>query len=694
MIYCFGQCLISIAFLRYIKKAIVVQSTIAFFLQKSYIFATIQFNLCSTSNMKIFPCLLACLALFAVPAWAQTTYSTKSSKAIKLYEESEELFKQRRFDEGIEKLKKAVEKDDKFVEAHYKMAVTYALFPNGQEEALASFRKTIALAGDNPRYRGAYYKVARYEMKQGNYEQAKQNANAYLASEPTDKKQIKELQKIVSDCTFAVEGMKNPLQITPTKFPAPLNQHYLQYYPYLTGDQKTIIYTAREKPEPNQRDSDENVYVATFDGTAWSLPTPISPTINSPDNEGTACISADGRTIVYTICDQTGARQNFGECDLFISNKVGDVWTEPRNLGKNVNSRFWETQASLSADGKMLFFISSRTGGVGGKDIWFSKIGEDGKWQPAQNLTEANSELDETSPFIHPNGKTLFFSSNGREGYGALDIYKMEYTNKQWSTPVNLGYPINDHKDQFGLFVTTDGLRGLYSVDKFEKGVPSSFLYEFNLPEPARPTFRSNYVKGVVYDIKTKAKLEASIDLFDLTSKEKQASVTSDKVNGNYMLVLNQGAEYALEVHRKGYAFKSLSFNYTEGKDIQPLEIDIPLEPIAQGTVFTLNNIFFDYNKFELQDKSKTELDALVKFLQDNPDIKGEVSGHTDNIGSAEANMTLSLNRAHSVRDYLVKAGIDASRLTYKGFGSTKPSVPNDTEENRAKNRRIEFKIM
>jgi outer membrane protein OmpA-like peptidoglycan-associated protein len=165
-------------------------------------------------------------------------------------------------------------------------------------------------------------------------------------------------------------------------------------------------------------------------------------------------------------------------------------------------------------------------------------------------------------------------------------------------------------------------------------------------------------------------------------------------VNGGYMLVLNQGAEYGLEVHRKGYAFKSLSFNYAEGKDIKPLEIDIELDPIAQGTIFTLNNIFFEYNKYELQDKSKTELDALVKFLQDNPDVKGEVSGHTDNIGAAENNMTLSLNRAHSVRDYLVNAGIDANRLTYKGFGSTKPATSNDTEEGRAKNRRIEFKVL
>ncbi len=645
--------------------------------------------------MKILLSVLSLLCVLACPLWAQKDYATKNSKAISLYEKADEYFKERRFDEGMDCLKKAIAKDDNFAEAHYKMAYTYQVFKQ-EANAMAAYRKTIAVSKENPKFKRAYYNVGLYELRQGNYTEAKRLAQLFLnaTTTPSEKATQKQMQKVVADCDYAQANMKNASEITPIKLASPLNQHYLQYYPYLTGDQKTIVYTARETPAPNQVDSEENIYVAYAEGAGWTKPTMLSPVINSPENEGTASISADGRTIVFTVCDQSGARQNMGQCDLFISKKVGEDWTKPINLGRNVNSRFWESQPSLSADGKMLYFISSREGGKGGKDIWFSKLGDDDKWLPAQNLAEANTDSEETSPFIHPNGKTLFFSSNGREGFGALDIYKMEYINKVWTAPQNLGYPINDHKDQFGLFVTTDGLRGVYSVDKMENGKPTSELYEFNLPAPARPTFQSNYVKGIVYDSKTKAKLEAKIDLFDLTSKEKQASIASDRVNGNYMLVLNSGAEYGLEVHRKGYAFKSLSFNYTEGKDMKPLEIDIPLEPIAQGTIFTLNNVFFDYNKFTLQDKSKTELDGLVKFMQDNPEVKGEISGHTDNIGSADANKTLSLNRAHAVRDYIVAGGIEASRLTYVGYGSTKPAVPNDTEDNRAKNRRIEFKVL
>ncbi len=645
-------------------------------------------------NMKKTFSFLALYIFCAFLATAQEAkYTTKNPKAIRMYEEADELFQQRRYDEGLAYLKKAVLKDDSFAEAHYKMAATYMLFQK-ETEAINAYKKTIEVASGSLKFKGAYYNVALFEMRAGNYKEAKFLAEKFLSQQPTDKKFIKQIQKVILDCNYALENMKNPVQVTSTMMPTPLNKYYLQYYPYLTGDQKTLVFTAREKPKPNQRDSDENVCVSTFDGTNWSTPVAISPTINSPENEGTASISADGRTVVYTICDQSGARQNFGQCDLFISTKVGDNWTAPINLGRNVNSRFWESQPSLSADGKMLYFISSREGGKGGKDNWYSKTDEDGKWLPAQNLAEANTEMEETSPFIHPNTKTLFFSSNGRPCFGALDIYKMEYLNKKWTEPVNLGYPINDYKDQFGLFVTTDGLRGLYSVDKMEGGEPSSFLHEFKLPEPARPSFKSNYVKGIVYDSKTKAKLDAKIDMFDLTSKEKQASIVSDKVNGSYMVVLNEGAEYGLEVHRKGYAFKSLTFNYKEEKDMQPVEIDIALDPISKGVIFRLDNVFFDYNKYELQDKSKTELDELVKFLQENEDVKGEISGHTDNIGAAEANNVLSLNRAQAVRDYLIKAGIPITRLSFKGYGSIQPSVPNDSEENRAKNRRIEFKVL
>ncbi|NJO03022.1 MAG: OmpA family protein [Bacteroidia bacterium] len=342
----------------------------------------------------------------------------------------------------------------------------------------------------------------------------------------------------------------------------------------------------------------------------------------------------------------------------------------------------------------MLYFVSRRAGGKGGQDIWYSQLGEDGKWMPAQNLAEINTPYEELSPFIHPNGRILFFASDGYPGFGSYDLYQSELVDGKWSDPKNLGYPINNYQEQIGLFITTDGQKGYYSPEETINEQLASLIYEFDVPQEIQPANKSNYVKGVVYDAQTKQKLNARIELFDLTTDVKQASVTSDPENGSYLLVLSQGSEYALEVNRKGYAFKSLTFNYTESQNLEPLEIDIALDPISKGTTFRLNNIFFDYNQYELEEKSQAELDELVKFMKENPGVQGEIAGHTDNIGNPADNQKLSLNRAKAVYDYLVNAGIVPERLRYQGYGATRPDAPNDSEEGRARNRRIEFEIL
>ncbi len=626
-------------------------------------------------------------------------YSTTNKKAIKAYQTANDLFKERRFDEGLKQLKRAVEIDDKFAEAHYKMGATYMLFQDS-ESALPCYQKTIALAPDDDKFKGAYYNVALAMYGQGKYEEAKKHAEIFLAKKPTVAKFIEQTEKVKRDCDFAVLAIKNPVDFKPTQLPAPLNTFFLQYFPALTGDQKTIVFTVRKKPSSSKSNiangADESIYVSQKnDQEQWSVPVSISDNINTPENEGTACISADGKTLVFTSCDQRGYRKMMGECDLFISYKQGDQWSEPENLGSAVNSRSWESQASLSADGKTLYFVSARPNGKGGRDIWTSKKDENGKWSQAENLAEVNTVQDDISPCIHPNGKTLFFASKGYAGMGGFDLYKTEIVDKKWTTPMNLGYPLNTHEDQVALFISADGKKGYYSLDKYKDGREvSSLLQVFDVPEIIQPKIKTNFLKGIVYDAKTKQKIDAQIDLFDLQENIKQASTTSDKQNGNYFIVLNQGSNYALEIHKKGYAFKNMTFDYSEKKQTDPLTIDIYLDPIAQGTVFRLNNIFFDFNKFDLKNESKIELNELVKFMKENPDVKGEISGHTDNVGNAQSNQTLSLNRAKSVYSYLLETGIDKERILYKGYGDTKPDVPNTTPENRAKNRRIEFKIL
>ncbi|MCS6820237.1 MAG: OmpA family protein [Microscillaceae bacterium] len=632
----------------------------------------------------------------SLPASAQTYY-TKSKKAIKEFEQAQALLTKRQYKEGIEKLNNAIRIDNSFADAHYKLATTYQVF---REDSLAyyHFERTIIAQPTVVKYALAHYYTGESYLRQGKYEQAKMHFQNYLNLKPNQANYEKEAQRLVACCNFALEALKNPLPFNPQPLNSEVNQFALQYSPVVSADGLTLIYTARKALDGANRD--ENIYVAEWKNNDWTNIKPISPNINTLNSEGTCTISADGKMLVFTGCENTPERRSLGKCDLYFSRKVGTEWTKPVNLGANINSPAWESQPSLSADGKKLFFVSDRAGGLGRMDIYMSTLNEKGEWTPAVNLGEnINTPYDESAPFIHVSGKTLYFSSKGHIGFGGEDLYKSEWdeATQQWQKPQNLGYPINNHEDQFSIFITSDGTKAYYAVEKRKNGrLASSLLYSFDLPQTAKPKQVSNFVKGTVKDAQTNAPLEAIIELINLANNQKENSVTSDKQNGSYLIVLNQGSEYALKVAKQGYSYKSLTFNYTEtqAQEMKPVEIDILLEPLKVGVTFRLNNIFFEYGKYTLQEKSKSELNELIQFMKDNPNVKGEISGHTDNIGNETANQQLSLNRAKAVFDYLTQNGIEAKRLTYKGYGSSKPDAPNDTEENRAKNRRIEFKII
>jgi outer membrane protein OmpA-like peptidoglycan-associated protein len=288
----------------------------------------------------------------------------------------------------------------------------------------------------------------------------------------------------------------------------------------------------------------------------------------------------------------------------------------------------------------------------------------------------------------------LYFSSKGFTGMGGYDIFSSEWELGKWSAPKNLGYPINTADDQVSLFITADGKKGFYSYE--QKGVNSyqSILYEFEVPEAIRVKNKSNYITGKVLDIESKIPLTAKVELFDINADSLRSTVTSDSLSGEYLQVLTDGSEYALYVTRPGYLFESLRFDYQESSDRAPIQIDIYLKPIKSGTAATLNNIFFDVNKYEIKEKSRTELNKAVSFLSANPTVRVEISGHTDNSGSDSHNQELSKNRAKAVYDYLIQQGIDPDRLRYKGYGAQMPVVPNDSETNRQLNRRIEFKVL
>lgn len=619
---------------------------------------------------------------------------TTSKKAMKYYEDSKEYFRSNNLAKSAELLEKAVALDNDFLEAHFALGNAYKLMSKDSPEALEKYeihyRKCLELAPTDRKMANIHFEVAQLDFQKGDYQEAKKKFNQFLQFSVVNSSQTALARKSIASCDYAEQGMKNPINFKPYEVDAVINAFKLQYFPVLSADQQMMIFTARVS---NDLKSDENMYVSKNVNGKWTKPENIQE-LNTEFNEGTCTISADGKVLIFTVCDGSAKRQVMGSCDLFVSYNVGGKWQEPQNMGSKVNSRYWDTQPSLTADGRTLYFISERPGGLGGYDIWRTKRNDEGVWGQAENLRGVNTRANELAPFIHVNGTTLFFSSDGYANYGGYDLFRSELKNGKWQAPANLGYPINDYRNQMGLFITTDGKTGYYSHEETRGNtILSSKIFAFELPEEMRPTVASNYVKGTVYDAKTKHKLEAKIDLYNLANDSIESTVKSDAKNGDYLIVLNEGSEYALYVNKEGYLFQSLSFNYS-GKDGKDVVIDIYLEQAISGSKITLNNIFFETAKWDLQEKSKTELNRILAFMKTNATIKIEIGGHTDDVGSDAANLELSKKRAQSVVDYLTKSGINASRLVSKGYGEIQPLNPNSSDENRANNRRIEFKIL
>ena len=645
--------------------------------------------------MKHFWLLLVVTISIFGSAWAQSvhTYSTKSKKAIQYYEQSTNFFIRRQYGPALELLEYALKKDKNFAEAHLRVGKIYYAV-NNEDQAKFHLQKAVKERYDDPRFTDAHLLLANLQFGDGEYDDA-QELLQHLLKIPRLPKVIKDdARSLLANIEYTQQEINNPLPYRPEPVGGRVNQFPLQYFPVLTVDQQTMIFTGRRGTSPQY---DEDIYVSqrNSDGV-WEAPTPISENINTPRNEGTCTVSADGRTLIFTACED---RTGLGSCDLYITRRTGDRWSRPENLGRNVNSRSWESQPSLSADGRTLYFVSDRKGGAGRRDIYVTQRQGDSTWMPAQNLGPTiNTARDEVSPFIHVNGQTLYFASNGRPGFGGFDLYVTEQQANQWSEPKNLGYPINTYQDQASLFITADGRDGYYSNElNQDNNAVRSEIYQFELPEQIRVKYRSSYVQGTVYNAITKEPLKANIELVDLTKKAQISKVASDSITGHYLMVLTEGADYGLYVEKKQFLFKSLTFNYATQEDSevpQPVTVDVYLDPVEKGKETVLNNIFFDTDKYEIKERSEPELQKVIVFLQENPSIRITINGHTDNVGTADYNQQLSANRAKAVHDYLVNAGIATDRLAYQGLGQGQPIADNGSEEGRQKNRRIAFEIL
>ena len=606
----------------------------------------------------------------------------QNPKAKEFYEKALKNIAERKPIDALENLTKAIEKDSTFSEPYFKLGQIYEAARN-QENAITYYTKAIELKPNQPNYTQGYTYLGTRLVKAGEYAKAKEYLSFSIKNVPPNSPVLKQLTKQLEQCEFGNEAIKTPLNFVAAEMPSTINFQNKQYFPVLTADNETLIFTARSD------DGDENLYISNLVDGTWTNPKSISPNINSTANEGTCSISADGHTLVFTSCD---GKNSLGSCDLYISKKIGEEWSVPENMGSNINSPFWDAQPTLSNDGRILYFSSDRQGGYGRKDLFMSELDKNNNWTKALNLGKTINTLgDEISPFIHANGRTLFFASDGHLGLGGLDLFMTEVKAGVYAKPENLGFPINNYEDQVALFITADGTKGYYSSDANN----SIKLFQFDIPKQLSDKFkRASFVRGKVQDAESKKYVSAEIELIDLKTNQVITQVKSDAISGEYTAVLPTGSKYGLFINKTNYFFKSLTFDFSEKKDIQGKTINISLEPIKKDVKTVLNNIFFDSGKAELRPESFTELDKLFNLLRENSALKVEISGHTDDVGKDIDNQILSEKRALAVKDYLIKKGVNPVNIISVGYGKTKPIMPNDSEENRQINRRIEMSIL
>jgi outer membrane protein OmpA-like peptidoglycan-associated protein/Tol biopolymer transport system component len=641
--------------------------------------------------------ILICILFVANLTFAQRPkLSTTSKKAITYFEKGNEYFDTKRIADAIGAFEEAVKIDSNFLEAHTFLGDLY-LDMNKPEKAIPQYLSAIRI---NPDYfPQTYYNLGKAEMQTDRFEEAKGHFEKAMSYSTLPPVMVAKVKKLILNSTFAAEAKKNPLPFKPINLGDSINTKAPEYCPAITADEKTCYYTVLG-PNPRYRAGSngfgvpryqEDIYSSENKNGKWNKGKSISDLVNTADNEGALCISADGQTLYYTVCNRV---DDYGSCDIYVVRKNGDAWGNPVNIGAPINSEKFESQPSLSADGMTLYFTSNRAGGFGKADIWKSTKLENGEWGAPVNLgPKINTPESEQSPFIHADGKTLYFTSSGLTGMGEDDFFLSRMDNNgEWTTARNLGYPINSIASERSLVINAMGTKGYFASERLG-GFGEYDLFYFELPKEIKP-LKVSYVKGKIYDSESKKEVHAKLELIDLKTSKVVAVAYSDKVNGDFLICLPTDKDYALNVSRPGYLFYSENFSLKANTNIkEAMLMDVPLKTIKVGRAVVLKNIFFNTNSYELKEESKAELGKVVSFLTTNPNVKIEIGGHTDDVGNDQSNQILSAKRALAVQDYLIAAGIAKERLSSKGYGETKPIATNATEEGKALNRRTEFVV-
>lgn len=631
------------------------------------------------------------LLAFLLPSfgclYAQTYDPSKVDKrALALHQQAMERAEDGNLALSAGLLKQAIDTDPNYLEAYLSLAWVYGQLKN-YKTSVDYYEKAFSQDSVYTLEYKSLYSISLAGM--GQFEKALDAINELLQKKPPRNSTSLQNAEYRKQCyefavNYANTHRDSSYIFAPQNMGSGINTSESEYWPSLTIDGQELVFTRKLK------NVNEDFFSSQREGNVWGPANAMPGTINTPQNEAAQNISLDGEWLVFTANNRP---DGFGNFDIYISYRTTSGWSEGENLGPLVNSDQWESQPSLSPDKRDLYFASSRPGGFGGIDIYVSHLQPNGKWGRPENLGPGiNTPGNEQCPFIHADNQTLYFTSNYWPGYGDEDLF---FTRKvsinEWSKPVNLGYPINTISKEGTIFITANGKTAYYASDRSDTRGGLD-IYSFELREDVRP-YRTGWVKGRVFDKKTNEGIPSQVELTDLTSRLTISRLQTDE-QGNYLLTLPVGKDYAFNVNKKGYLFYSDKFLLTNGAPDSIYEKNIALQPIEMNATMVLNNIYFPVNKFDLEPSSQVELDKIVQFLNENPAVKILISGHTDNAGKPADNLTLSNNRAKTVVSYLINKRIHPERLTYKGFGETKPLATNKTEVGRAQNRRTELKIV
>lgn len=631
---------------------------------------------------------LCCLCGLSEGILAQTKASS-SRRANQRFEEARREIQLGEYDQAIELLREAVQIDSLFAEAHQGLGDLLRRKKDFQS-AVPHYKRVLNLKPDLTHT--TWFGLGESLLFSGQYQEALIALRQYEKRLPTrDSVAHKVSSKYIADCQFSIDFFQRfpqgyPEQ--PQNLGATINTTDDEYFPKLTADGRIMIFTRKTNEQ-------ENFYLSTLDEeVGWAEASLLQGEVNSTHyNEGAHGISPDGKYLYFTGCNRP---EGLGSCDIYVSRREGDQWGEPQNLGAPINTSGWEAQPALSADGSMLYFVSNRAGGMGGYDIWRSHKQADGSWGTPENLGPTiNTAFDESAPFVHADNQTLYFSSNGWPGFGGKDLFKSSLDSTgQWQPPINMGFPINNHREQSAWSVSMNGVWGFFSSEDPD-GIGGLDIYRVELVPANRPPHVA-YITGTVIDAHTGALIPgAHVRITQLDNNRPAFQGFSDRTDGTFLAPMVFGHPYALHVDHPDYLFHSSHYSLQNEDDrTDAFHIKVGLHRIEVGRTEILTNTFFEVGDHHLLPESLAELAKLFEYLQNNPTIHIEIGGHTDSTGTEQSNQILSEQRAAAVRAYLIEAGISPNRIQARGYASSQPIADNDTEEGRRQNRRTDFRII